>query len=91
MTDIENLIVTLENYLKNDTSNNSRELLINNKYQIDKEMLEIFGIRYHIEGNSTKIKLSNTNIKIFKSLSDALKHINTINNSLKYIILHENI
>ena len=35
MTDIENLIDFLEKHLKNDTSNNSREFLISNKYPID--------------------------------------------------------
>lgn len=91
MTDVENLIDFLEKCLKNDTSNISRELLISNKYPIDKNLLDSFGMNYNVEGNATKIKLENNKVVIFKSLNDALKHIKTINASLQYIILNENI
>ena len=91
MTDIENLIDFLEKHLKNDTSNNSREFLISNKYPIDTNLLDSFSINYNTEGNATKIKLENNRVVIFKSLNDALKHIKTINPSLQYIILNENI
>ena len=91
MTDIENLIDFLEKNLKNDTSNNARELLISNEYQINEGILDSFDIKYRIEGSSTKIRLNNSKIEIFKSLNDALKNINSINKSIKYIILHENI
>lgn len=91
MTDIENLIDFLERCLNNDTSKISRELLISNKYPIDKNLLDSFGINYNTEGNATKIKLENNRVVIFKSLNDALKHIKTINASLQYIILNENI
>ena len=91
MTDIENLIDFLEKRLNNDTSNNSRELLISNKYPVDRNLLDSFGIKYNIEGSATKIKLENDKVVIFKSLNDALKHIKTINASLQYIILNENI
>lgn len=91
MTDIENLIDFLEKCINNDTSNNSRELLISNKYPIDRNLIDSFGIKHNIEGSATKIKLENDKVVIYKSLNDALKHIKTINTSLQYIILNENI
>ncbi|SNT69074.1 hypothetical protein [Psychrobacter sp. LV10R520-6] len=91
MTDIEKLLDVLGVCLKEDTSKNTRELSISNKYQIHQDILDSFSIEHHIEGDYFKIKLENKDIKIFKNLSDALKHTKIISDSVNYIILNTHI
>lgn len=76
MSNVQELVNTLEVYLEDDTTTHRRELVVTNQSELNKVLLDEYNIRYISEGNSTRIYLDNKNIRIFKSYEDAIKYSN---------------
>lgn len=90
MNNVQELISFLEKCLKTDTSTNARELVVTNKEIIDESLLKKYNINYIYEGNSVKINLENSDIRIFKSYEDAIKYGSSKKNSNLNIALNIN-